>query len=402
MNLNNCLMDSPNSKSVLISDLAPDEHGNEGVFAIISPELADHHTRETFSYRMEGYFLRAPIPKGSRGGFSSPEEAETAARDELRRWRTEGVPTDTMVTRQEYWSMTYYSNRYLQHLTPGELSQRHLDIMNNLMTLEPDNTIGILPMDKRGDYFAAAYSHVISESDLRGGLLVDRSQKPYPNYEWPGISTAAAAFDQMKLEPGSYLLKFSKYEYLRPMLDRGAIRIAPASIYDDPSLNKAIRDDELELKLRPSPVQNADLTQAKDELVGPIPSIGSSGKVLRAATNYYVYCLAAQHSLRLYADFEADACIVIRDPIEFVTRILEAVKKELPDWDGFGASVIYIDPVQPLDDQINVLTYKDFRYAYQKEFRIIWTPPDSAIKLDFINIELGNLEDCCDLISLTV
>jgi hypothetical protein len=89
---------------------------------------------------------------------------------------------------------------------------------------------------------------------LRGsGIPEDRLKNLHlPNYEWPGIKTAFDSFNSLNVAPGEYILKYSQAKYLTETIEKGIIRISPASTYDDPSLNYAIRDDELSFSLQSS------------------------------------------------------------------------------------------------------------------------------------------------------
>ena len=178
---------------ILISDTIPDEKGSEGVYAAIRNDFTKDSSGEPifdkeFSYKMEGIFLHAPIPKEIRGGFASVEDAENNAREELRQWRNGNIPLDTKVTRQESWNMHYYSDPYLQHLTQDEFNERFGDVQNNLLTLTENRQIGFIPMDELGDYWSAAFSHIIAESGLRGGFRGNWKEKlDIPDYDWVGI-----------------------------------------------------------------------------------------------------------------------------------------------------------------------------------------------------------------------
>lgn len=391
-----------------LSETEPDQTGAEGVYATISNDfIKDEHGQpvydKEYSYEMHGYFLHGPIPKDIRGGFKSAEEAEEAARREYKEWRAGNVLAGTMVTRQEYWEMNYRRDPYLQHLSVDELAERMSDVMNNLMMLTEDQKIGFISMDEAGDYWSAAFSHVLVEFGLRGGIPSNNlNSLVYPNYDWPGLGNAHTTFNAMELVLGQFLVKYSKLEYLKAALERGAIRISPASTYEDSSLNRAVRDNELELSIRPRPrsAKNVALEESSADLKTPVPPTGQVSDKLRTPTNYYVYCLAAEFALRLFADFEADACLVITKPRVFIERLLHAVLEQLPGWKGFGVGVKYIDPVNTTKEEIDVFYCKNFRYAYQKEYRLIWTPPSPEAALPYINVELGSLADCCELISL--
>src|SRR5688572_17613064 len=130
------------------------------------------------------------------------------------------------------------------------------------------------------------------------------------------------------------------------MFDKGTVRIAPASYYDDPSLNAAIRDTELELSLNSlaSEVTLTTLDAQTGEEIGQIESDGYVERSFEAQTNYYVYCLANMFSPRLLGDFEADSCLIIHRPVEFVSLLNRAFLQKLPNWRCQAQPVSYIDP----------------------------------------------------------
>ncbi len=168
------------------------------------------------------------------------------------------------------------------------------------------------------------------------------------------------------------------------------------------SLNRAIRDDELELSIKPHfrPRKNVVLEQLEDDLKNPVPPDGGSVEILKALSDYYVYCLGSDFSLRMFPDFEADACLIITKPQLFIELLIRSALNQIPDWRGFGVGVKYIDPVNVNKDEIDIFYSKNFRYAYQKEYRLIWTPPDTTFDLKPTFVKLGNLSDCCEFIAL--
>lgn len=85
--------------------------------------------------------------------------------------------------------------------------------------------------------------------------------------------------------------------------------------------------------------------------------------------------MAAEFALRLFGDFKADCCLLIVKPQVFIERLLNAVGHKLSDWRRGGIGVKYIDPMNTTKEEIDLHYCKDFSYAYQKEYRLIWTPP---------------------------
>jgi hypothetical protein len=213
---------------------------------------------------------------------------------------------------------------------------------------------------------------------------------------------AANAVKTTSFPQGGYFFKYGKPKYLKQALNEKKIRISPASSYDDPSLNFAIRDKELELSIYPLPSEVK--MKAYDGKTGEYKGdIHPENLVYtkRSKTNYYVYCLSLSFAPRLFLDFDADACLVIRKPREFEETILSVFESKMQDWSGVGQRVAYVDPLNCTMADINVFSSKHFRYAYQREYRFIWLPHNPEQTLDHIFIEVPNIEEYCYLVNLS-
>ena len=400
-------MSSLTERKILISDSLPDRYGAEGVWAIIRNDFSVDSTGEPiydreFSYRMGKVFFSMHLYPVKLGVVSSVA-AETAARHELSEWRRGKVPPETMVRRQDMWEMTYYRDPYLQHLTTDEFNERFADIQNNLLTLTPNRKIGFVSPNEEGEYFMVALTHVFCESGLRGGFTGDwKSKIRFPDYDWIGIDKVIPIVEKLKLKSGKFLVKYGGAKWLKNLYDHGELRITPASFYKDSSLNRAIRDDELELSIKPHfrTQKNKTLNDLEYQLKSQIPNMGGGIQVLKASTDYFVSCFGSDFSLRMFPDFEADGCLIITDPGVFLTRVLAALVNRFVGWTTFGTAVNYIDPVNVQRSEIEIFFAKNFRYAYQKEYRIISKPPEPSFDLEPINLILGSLHDCCHFIDL--
>jgi hypothetical protein len=70
--------------------------------------------------------------------------------------------------------------------------------------------------------------------------------------------------------------------------------------------------------------------------------------------------------------------VVIQEPQVFVQRLLEAVKKGHPNLVPKIRDIKYYDPYCVEDWDNNLYGFaKHFRYAYQNEFRICWSPKET-------------------------
>jgi hypothetical protein len=106
------------------------------------------------------------------------------------------------------------------------------------------------------------------------------------------------------------------------LYEKGQILVSPAHSYRDPSLNTDIRDDELTAS--GIALRSELLIGIPDKNTGkPIFEVAPLSNVVCTATsikNYFVYCLSSILDLRLFDDFEYDACVIFKDPADFLQR----------------------------------------------------------------------------------
>ncbi len=157
------------------------------------------------------------------------------------------------IKRHELWRKQYRLRRYLEHLSKDDLITRFNDVFTNHVFLNDDLKISLHPINEEGEYWMVIYTHILEEFVLRGYKLPEPIGERFqeiqiPKYDWEGLPKAVESFRRMDLAQGQFILKYGKYQYLQSCLEEGKIRIMPASSYDDPSLNPAIRDAELEIK----------------------------------------------------------------------------------------------------------------------------------------------------------
>jgi hypothetical protein len=310
--------------------------------------------------------------------------------------------------RSDVWRLQYRKRRrYLEHLTDEELGQRLRDIMGNTMVLKEDGRIGFVSLEKGGGYWLEKFTHVHEEYCLRGqnfpaGVLKNVNiHKP----TYPDPPKSVAAIEGRVFKEGTFLVKYGKACFMKLLFDEGQIQIKPASMYDDPSLNCAIRDNELSRTIYklPSEVRINVIDKNTGKPSAEIKPIGNIANTSQCVTNYYLYCFSCFYDHRLFSDFNYDACVIIKQPFEFEKILNAAFIKLFPDWTLLKSRVAYIDPLNaknPEDD--SPFFTKHFRYAYQYEFRFIWLPPiDKPVKsLNVLNLNLGSLKDIAELVIL--
>ena len=77
-----------------------------------------------------------------------------------------------------------------------------------------------------------------------------------------------------------------------------------------------------------------------------------------------------------------------------------AFNEQLPGWQMVAGEVEYYDPLQVGDAEVQVLTWKHFRFAYQHEVRFAWLPPKPETNLEHLDLVLGSLEDICEVVPI--
>jgi hypothetical protein len=288
----------------------------------------------------------------------------------------------------------------MQHLTDQQLARRLEDILGNLHIVDDEGRISVDGTDAEFNYWIARFQEVNTEMAMRhgswpagGGLgSLDRSQLP-------SSLDATQLTRRLRLSAAarskSVLVKYSQREFVDAAYERGSIRIAPASLYNDASLNVAMRDDELTAQIDFDPYSLG---------VGPERDLDrivqrSTRQIVRQElnTNYYVYCTSMLLANRLLLDFRAEAALLIHDADAFLQRLDLAVRRQLPDWNCVAEPVQYYDPPQVAPAEVEVLTWKHFRYAYQREFRIAWVPTKPVAQLEPIMVEVGPLHDIAEV-----
>jgi len=279
--------------------------------------------------------------------------------------------------------------------------------MTNCITLTEEQKIGFLPTNEGCATWMRLWTDVLEEFVIRFGPYPagfdDSFMKDVvpPNFKWPYSATAIKKVKDLNLEMGKCFVKFGKYKHLEKTIASGRIRFTGASSYQDPSLNHAIRDSELKIEIHahPSTVTLTVIDERSGKPKRQIEPIGNITFAQETSTDYYVYCLAQAFSPRLIGDFEADSMIVIQKPGEFLTRIMVALKNEMMHgWSFDNKNVRYVDPLRSNRNDLDVFFNKHFRYAYQREYRIICLPKERIKKLDPIFVHVNGLREIATLV----
>lgn len=292
---------------------------------------------------------------------------------------------------------------YLRNASEDILVQRLKDVMNNLATLTQDGKIGLLPIGPEGIYWMTLFTHLLEEYESRRASPPLLSDMPFPKPTAPRPARSALALKENKLpSTGQALVKLGKLAHMQALYEAGQIRIAPALSYSDPSLNYAMNDDEMRFD-RTMPGSEVTITFLDKQTGEPknVKPIGDVTDTTTLETNFYVYCMTHRLSHRLFDDFEADACVIFREPKAFIEKLVGAMRETLPGWIGWNQEVQYIDPYLHPNKSVDLVFSKHFRFWYQQEYRFSWIPEKCGREhLEPVILELGSLEQISELCCL--
>jgi hypothetical protein len=117
--------------------------------------------------------------------------------------------------------------------------------------------------------------------------------------------------------------------------------------------------------------------------------------------DYYVFSLCESIHYRMPTDFDADAAIIIRDPIRFKQRLISAFLARYPDWVPMEGRVTYYDPYRDYAKFRVPEMAKHFGYAYQKEVRIAFRSRKKVFTpLEPLFLSVGPMTEFADLVSV--
>lgn len=303
----------------------------------------------------------------------------------------------------EVWRFNYRNHRYCAHLSQQELNKRIRDILLSLLTLTPEAKVGVLPTDSRGIFWMERWTHVLEEMVLRFGPYPNGftreilHSEPFPEFVGAIASRAASALQHLPTTDG--IIKFGRPEHMHALYERGALRVQAASFYRRPDHNGAVRDDELALDI--------SLALHRDDIIKVVvnPQDVPPGELLQrmdfryeSSTDYWLYCVTASAQPRTFVDFEAEACVVIKDRQRFFEAIDIAMRPFVEGAKFRHGKVNYVDPLLPKTAFIDIPMSKYFSYEYQDEYRFVWIPTSPRNELNHIDVEIGSLQDYAELI----
>jgi hypothetical protein len=311
------------------------------------------------------------------------------------------------ITRQQVWESQYAQRRYARHLSQAELNQRVRDVFLNMLKLGFDAKISLGAITSESAVWLEKWAHMLCEMHLRHGPFPSGftrdilHREPFPNFASELAGKAAQRMSSLGLTAGEVFVKFGKRIYMEQLYEKGALRIQAASYFAGRDHKGAVRDDELNLEI--------SLALSREDIVKLVKNpqdvpLDAPDQIVtarfRSPTDFWLYCVTTSIEPRLFVDFDADACVIIRNKAAFTGRLAKAAATRLPGAHMHEGPAAYVDPLLPKDARVFVPFGKHFRYSYQVEHRFCWLPHNSAQEVAYADIELGALHGLAELIVL--
>jgi len=292
------------------------------------------------------------------------------------------------------WGAEYQKSLYLREVPTTALAERYSNLIHNLWSTDRDGNVQRVRDPSRGNHVLRLLLHVMLEQVRRGirdeGFTFDERamrDEATTTYVAPHLKSPILG------GPDGFA-KFGKRDHIRASFERGIFRIAPASSYDDPSLNGAQADKEL-VHHTVTPNEHLLFKLHGTDANGNDIEIGAKPIQLFRYMNvpdFYVWCCGFGCDLRMLHDFQADALLLVKDIDTFTKRMLEAVEKAQPGSAPVHGPVSYYDPYTVQRNDLKPIFSKNLKYLYQSEYRFAWKMPAATTLAPFI-VELGPLSD---------
>lgn len=135
----------------------------------------------------------------------------------------------------------------MEYLDFDKLGVRGSDVLNNILKFNSKSQIGMIkPGIPVNDFWMILWTQVLEEINQRRLDYHEVLKDKFSVSEFPSLPDKIVdECERLELKGWPYLLKFGESKHLKPMYESGKIRVRTAGNYNDTSLNRAIKDDEL-------------------------------------------------------------------------------------------------------------------------------------------------------------
>jgi hypothetical protein len=288
----------------------------------------------------------------------------------------------------EVWDLEYISLRYLEDLYDEDLFARHKHIIKNLIHIASEQRDIIPSVSPLSSWYWYRKEHQTRvEMALRGldasapknlGMVEDTSRPACPI----GFPNGT-----------NLLLKFGEHKHMKNMILYGEIKFSPARYFEDTYIEKARHDIEYEKSV----FTPGSRVRIIDPRGNESPIIGSL-KTTYSGPFYHMACFTCEWQCTMFSDFNANSCVMITDPEEFFRRIYNAKEAQYAGWHFHHNPIQYYDPYEIYrDTYVSQAMSKDFKFSYQKEYRVIFSNHKNSDAPDWQILRIGNCRDIMQL-----
>lgn len=256
------------------------------------------------------------------------------------------------ITRQQMWERQYAQRRYARHLSQPELNQPLRDVFLNMLKLGADAKISLGAITPESAVWMEKWAHMLFEMRLRHGPFPNGftrdilHSKPFPNFASELAEKAARRMGSLGLTSGEVFIKFGKRMHMEQLYEKGALRVQAASYFARGDHKGAVRDDELNLKISLALSRDDVVSLVKNPQDVPLDAPDQRMNVrFTSPTDFWLYCVTTSVEPRLFVDFDADACVIIRNKAAFSARLAEATAARLPGARVHEGPANYVDPL---------------------------------------------------------
>lgn len=284
----------------------------------------------------------------------------------------------------EFWEFQYQVYRYLERATDGHLIERYKDILRNMKALISRDR-DVIPIQS----FLSSWYWFRKEHQTRFEFALRNVSLPVASPHGIKFNNEIMGAPVRPRHPnaGDVLFRYDKRTRIEELAHEGKIRIRPASDFRQMEHNRARQDEECSKKSFLAGAHTRITTRDGHN----IPILGDVEQTV-SMPDYYVFCMTCDWDPELFTDFEADTCIVIKDAELFARRVEIAAALQLLGWYFHHNPVQYFDPYERLKNEyFGAMMSKDFRFAYQREYRFLWSPQNGGAPDGFKFLELGSL-----------
>jgi hypothetical protein len=287
----------------------------------------------------------------------------------------------------DLWDLEYVTYRYLKGMSEKALRDRYAAVVHSMGTyLTPGRDVIPIISYQSSWYWFRKEHQTRLEFALRG--MPAPSLTPCPLRNIGPVQNLGAVPNGEKV-----IFRYGKRKHLEEMLVEGKIRFAPAQQYRGEDNNTARRDEELQ-KHSFMAGQYTTITLPNGQKIRP------RGDVRRTVSGagYHMVCFSCVWDDQLFDAFDADACVAVLAPEEFTNRVEMRGQAAFPGWYFHHNPVQYFDPYQiGRHERIDASMCKDFLFAYQNEYRILWAQLRAAAIDGARFISSGSIRDIAKL-----